>query len=488
MKVRVRFAPSPTGALHIGGARTALFNWLFARQHGGSFVLRIEDTDAERSQDEAINWITSALSWLGLDWDEGPDTGGDVGPYMQSQRLDLYREHAARLLAVGLAYPCFCTPEQLRQHREEQREAGRAPRYDGACARIPLGERERRLNLNEPHALRLTIPAGTTVVNDIIRGTVEFDNSLLDDLVIMKSDGMPTYNFACVVDDAAMEISHVIRGEEHLSNTPKQILVFEALGLRPPAYAHVPMILAPDRSKLSKRHGATSVEEFHGRGYLSEALVNYLALLGWSPPDGSDEMFALRQLPEMFDLDRVVKTAAVYDVSKLQWLNGNYLRTMPVREITYRTVPFLSALGIPIEGEHQLEYLRSVVELMRTRARTLVELADLCACFFREVSEYDEKGWRKHIEREGAMELLSKARAELLALEDFSVDSVEAAYRGLADRLRIGTSPLFHATRVSITGRTVGAGLFETMVLLGKETCTRRIEAAIARAEGATVD
>ncbi|MDI3299684.1 MAG: glutamate--tRNA ligase, partial [Bacillota bacterium] len=325
--VRVRFAPSPTGYLHLGGARTALFNWLFARHHGGSFILRIEDTDRQRSSEASVRAITEGLRWLGLDWDEGPEAGGAFGPYFQSQRQQGYRQAAASLLERGLAYPCYCTAEELELRRKQALAEGRAPRYDRRCLRLSAAERERLEREGRRPALRLLAPdEGVTVVHDLVRGDVEFENAaVMDDFVIMKSDGFPTYNFAAVVDDAAMRVTHVLRAEEHLSNTPKQLAVYRALGLEPPAFGHLPMILAPDRSKLSKRHGAIAVEEFRERGYLPEAMVNYLALLGWSPGD-EEEFFTREELVARFDLDRVGRQPAVYDVEKLTWMNAHYLR------------------------------------------------------------------------------------------------------------------------------------------------------------------
>jgi glutamyl-tRNA synthetase len=323
--IRVRFAPSPTGSLHIGGARTALFNWLFARHHGGSLILRIDDTDLARSTEESTRGILSALRWLGLDWDEGPDAGGSYGPYFQSQRLELYTKIAQELVDQGRAYYCYCTPEELAERRKQAMAEGKAPRYDGRCRELTSQERIQKENEGHRPAIRLRIPdAGETVVQDFFRGDVVFANDVLDDFIIIKSNGMPTYNFACVVDDAKMQISHILRAEEHLSNTPRQILIYQALGYPLPIFAHVPMILAPDRSKLSKRHGATSVEEFRDMGYLPEALINYLALLGWSP-EGEEEILSLPELVRQFTLERVGKTAAVYDVKKLTWMNGHYL-------------------------------------------------------------------------------------------------------------------------------------------------------------------
>ncbi len=339
--IRVRFAPSPTGSLHIGGARTALFNWFFARHNDGAFVLRIEDTDLERSTGEAARGIVSALRWLGLDWDEGPETGGTYGPYFQSQRLRFYAEAANKLLEQGQAYYCYCTQEELVERRQEAMRAGKAPRYDGRCRLLAQEERTRLEQAGRRPALRFHIPpAGATVVSDAIRGEVAFSHEVLDDFIIMKSNGLPAYNFACVVDDASMKISHVLRAEEHLSNTPRQILIYQALGEPLPVFAHLPMILAPDRSKLSKRHGATSVQEFSEQGFLPEALLNYLALLGWSP-EGEEEIMPLSEMVRQFSLERVGKTAAIYDTKKLTWMNGHYLSEIDLDSVVEQAIPFL---------------------------------------------------------------------------------------------------------------------------------------------------
>lgn len=479
-QVRVRFAPSPTGSLHVGGARTALFNWLFARHHGGRMVLRIEDTDRSRSREESARGILEGLRWLDLDWDEGPERGGEYGPYYQSQRLSVYREYLHRLQEAGAVYPCYCTPEELAARREEARRAGRPPRYDGRCRALSRQERSEREGRGIEPVLRLRVPAtGATVVDDLIRGAVSFDNAVLDDFILWKSDGMPTYNFACVVDDAAMRISHVIRAEEHLSNTPKQLLLYAALGEEPPRFAHVPMILAPDRSKLSKRHGATSLEEFRQQGFLPQAMVNYLALLGWSP-DGVTEKMDRGFMVAHFDLGRVTHNAAVYDVQKLTWLNAIYLREMAVAALARAVTPFLRRAGlIPEEltGPQQ-EYLERVVGLLRERAHTLEELAASADYFFRPVEDYDEKGVRKHFRGEGVAELLAAVRERLAGTEEFTAAALEAAFSDLAAARGVPRGALIHPVRLAVTGRTMGPGLFELLELLGRERVLDRLARA----------
>ncbi len=477
--VRVRFAPSPTGYLHIGGARTALFNWLWARKNEGSFILRIEDTDLKRSREEALGSILDSLRWLGLDWDEGPEKGGPAGPYFQSERIELYRQHAERLLASGRAYHCYCSPEELTERREAMRREGKAPRYDRRCRDLTPEERRALESAGRRSALRLKVPdTGTTVVRDVIRGQVSFDNSSMDDIVIMKSDGMPTYNFACVVDDATMGITHVIRGEEHLSNTPKQLQIYEALDLRPPVFAHVPMILAPDRSKLSKRHGATAVEEFREDGYLPEALVNYLALLGWSP-EGGEEIIGRAQMIEQFDLDRISKTAAIYDIKKLTWINGHYLREADLEVVVDLMLPRLKRRGLA--DESQRGYLRDVIVAVRTRVRTLTELEDAVSYYFTDDFPYEEKGSRKYLLKDGVADLLREAAQCLAAVPDdhFTVEGTERAYRQLIADLGITGGKLIHPTRMALTGRTVGPGIFDVISLLGKRRVLERLNKAI---------
>ncbi|MCR4431390.1 MAG: glutamate--tRNA ligase [Tepidanaerobacteraceae bacterium] len=478
--VRVRFAPSPTGSLHIGGARTALFNLLFARNNGGTFVLRIEDTDTERSTEESAMQIVRSLRWLGLDWDEGPEKGGEFGPYFQSHRLELYKKEVQRLLAEGKAYYCYCTPEELAERREAALKAGKAPRYDGCCRNLTDEQKKKFEAEGRKPTIRIKVPQeGQTIVDDLIRGRVVFENSVLDDFIIFKSNGIPTYNFACVVDDNAMKITHIIRAEEHLSNTPKQIQAYNALGYEIPQFAHVPMILAPDRSKLSKRHGATSVEEFRDQGYLAEAIVNYLTLLGWSP-EGNEEIFGMEKAIKEFSLERVNKTAAVYDVKKLTWINGHYLRELDIDYITKQVIPFMLKKGIisEEEAEKRYEYIKQIAAISRDRSKTLDELADSIAFFFKDVTEYEEKGVKKHFAGEKAAELLIKGAEALEKLDEFTHDSTEKAFRALAENMGIKAAELIHPTRLAISGRTVGPGLFEIIVLLGKEETVRRMRKA----------
>lgn len=469
--VRVRFAPSPTGELHIGGARTALFNYLVARANKGTFILRIDDTDLERSRPEYTEGLINSMRWLGLDWEEGP--------YFQSQRLEEYNRAAARLLEEDKAYHCYCTPEELAGGREAARKAGKPYLYPGTCSCLSQEEARAYLAAGRSPVIRLRTPdRGETVVRDLIRGEVRFDNSTLDDFIIVKSNGLPTYNFASVVDDALMQISDVIRGEEHLSNTPRQQLCIEALGYEAPRYAHVPMILAPDRSKLSKRHGATSVEEFRDRGYLPQALLNYIALLGWSP--GEKEIVSLSEMVSLFSLERVNKTAAIYDTTKLTWMNGHYLREAPLEWLAENAIPFFEAEGLlkaPVEGA-ALNYFQKIVDAVRDRVKTLVELADASTYFYRDEFPYDPKGVEKHFRKEGSADLLRRAAGLLRSLEPFDLESIEKAYRSLCEELGVSTGRLIHPTRLAISGRTMGPGLFEIIVLLGRNKTVDRLERA----------
>jgi glutamyl-tRNA synthetase len=477
MDVRVRYAPSPTGTLHIGGARTALFNYLFARRHGGVMILRIEDTDQGREVPGSTEAIMRDLRFLGIVWQEGPDVGGPYGPYRQSERLVLYREALDRLERAGYAYRCYCTPEELEQVRAAQRARGEPLRYPGTCRHLSPAERAARSG--QPYVLRLKVPEGEkTVVHDLVRGDVVFDHAVLDDFVVQKSDGMPVYNFAVVVDDAAMAVTHVIRGEEHLSNTPKQLLVARALGIHPPAFAHVPMILAPDRSKLSKRHGATSVGEYRDAGILAEALTNYLALLGWSPPDG-EEFFGLDDAARVFDLDRVQHTAAIYDIRKLEWMNGQYLRRLPPARVVEAVRPFLAAVGIDLERPPVRPAVdpEGAVLLVRERARTLVELAEALKFLYLPISGYDPQGVAKHF-TPGTGPYLGRLAEALEGLGSWTANELDAAFTRLAEAWRVPRARLIHPTRLALTGRTVGPGLFELMAALGPTESVARLRQA----------
>ncbi|MCD8198576.1 MAG: glutamate--tRNA ligase [Phascolarctobacterium sp.] len=479
-EVRVRFAPSPTGYLHIGGARTALFNWLFARKMKGKLILRIEDTDTERLKENSVSQILTSLKWLGLNWDEGPEAGGGYGPYYQSERREIYGKYAARLLEEGKAYRCFCTSADLEKAREKQRLARQPFRYGRICREMSSKDAEERIARGETYSIRIKIPqSGTITVHDLIHGDVTFNLDQLDDFVIVKSNGMPTYNFAVVVDDHTMAMTHVLRAEEHLSNTPKQLLIYEALGFEPPAFGHMPMILAPDRSKLSKRHGATSVEEFRDNGYLSEAIVNYLTLLGWGPGD-EREIISLEETVELFELEQMSKKAAVYDTKKLTWMNGQYLSDLPLEKVLHEAEQFFIKNNLITEAwlKKNGEFFAKLVDVVRVRVKTLQEVADASEYFFKDFADYDEKGKAKYFNLEAA-EILEKCRAAITEDNEYSLKSLEDIYSRIAEENGLTLGKIVHPTRLALTGRTVSPGLFDVMYLLGKEKTIERMSRAI---------
>ncbi len=460
-EVRTRFAPSPTGYLHLGGARTALFSYLFARHHKGKFVLRIEDTDRERSTNEAIEAILDALRWLKLDWDEGP--------YFQSERLDLYREHAERLLASGNAYRCYCSPHELEAKRELALREGRKPVYDRSCRARPKGV------TGAPFAIRFKMPTdGVTVVHDLVKGPAAFEHEELDDLIIVRSDGSPTYNLCAVVDDATMRISHVIRGDDHLTNTPKQIQIYRALGYPVPEFAHVPQILGPDRTRLSKRHGATSVLAYREMGYLPDALVNFLARLGWS--HGDQEIFSRDELIEKFSLENVGKSAGIYNAEKLEWLNFQYIKATPTHELAQLIKPHLNAQGLPIPGDD--EWLAAVVATLQERAKTLVDMVEQGRFFF--VSEVEPPAalLRKFFSP-SVLPALQALRERFAKLEGWTVECVRAAFAEVQTTFGLSLGQLAQPVRVAVTGGTVSPGIFEVVSLLGKERTLRRLDGAL---------
>ncbi len=465
--VILRFAPSPTGHLHIGGARTALFNWLYARNQGGKFILRIEDTDQVRSTKESIEGILEGMSWLGLDW--------DVGPLYQTDRLALYRDHAERLLREGKAYRCYCSPEELEAKRQQALQQKRKPKYDGRCRNLkppfPDG----------PSAVRFKAPQhGATVLHDLIKGTIEFKNEELDDLILLRRDGWPTYNFSVVVDDATMGITHVIRGDDHVNNTPRQILLYGAFGYPLPTFAHVPMILGADKTRLSKRHGATSVMAYQEMGYLPQALVNYLVRLGWS--HGDQEVFTPKELVEKFSLENVGKSAAVFNTEKLLWLNGLYIRQETPETLAKLLLPFLEKRGLKARS---MPWLVEVVKTLQERARTLVEMTDQAAFYFRDDFEMEEKSVRKHLTPaiQAPLEMLA---AKLEASPDLDEKGLEQIFRDIIAQKGIKLGALAQAARVALTGRAVSPGIFEVMAILGKDEALRRLAKAIKTLGGAS--
>ena len=461
----MRFAPSPTGFLHVGGARTALYNLLFARREKGTYILRIEDTDVERSREELSGQILSALEWLGFEHDEGP--------YYQSQRSDLYRAAADRLIAEGKAYRAFETPEQLEADRKRAEAEGRSYRYSGAGREISPDESDRRAQAGERHVVRLRMPAEPIVVDDLVRGKVEFPADALDDFVLVRSDGHPLYHFCVCVDDAEMGITHVLRGDDHLANTPKHVALFRALGTPVPAFAHLGMILGTDRKKLSKRYGAAAVEDWRENGIFPEALVNFLALLGWSPGDDR-EILTRAEMEREFSLDRVGASPSVFDPEKLLWINSQHMARMPAPDLLKRAEPYATR-GIPDE-----EASLAAIELHRTRARTVIEMGRALSLYAADPEEYEAAGLKKNVRPEtcGEMErLIDKYEA----VESWTAADLDAALRELASEMRISPSRLIHPTRLALTGVTVGAPLFDVVALLGKETALRRMRAFVEK-------
>ncbi len=464
-KVRVRFAPSPTGFLHIGGARTALFNWLYARHFNGAFILRIEDTDRSRSTDEYIEEITKGMKWLGLDWDEGP--------FRQTGRFDLYKSYVDKLLKEDRAYYCYCSPAELEARRKEAAARGGALAYDGRCRDLssPVG--------GPPPAVRFKMPRkGRTIVNDLIKGEVVFENERLDDLIILRSDGTPTYNLTVVVDDVDMKITHVIRGDDHLNNTPKQIQIYNAFGYELPEFAHLPMILGPDKARLSKRHGATSVMAYYEMGYLPDALINYLVRLGWSY--GDQEIFSRKELIKYFTFENVGKAAAVFNPEKLLWLNSQYIINSSSENLAELVLPFLEKESIISAGQPQIDmaWLSKAIDTLKERAKTLIELAASLRYYIAEAVEYDEKARTKFL-NEKNLPYLVDLKDGLASIPDFSVSGLEKLFTSIIERHGIKLGSLAQPVRVALTGGTQSPGIFEVINIIGREKTLRRLEKAI---------
>ncbi|MFO8101980.1 MAG: glutamate--tRNA ligase [Dehalococcoidia bacterium] len=482
-KVRVRFAPSPTGYPHIGNIRTALFNWLFARHSGGTFILRIEDTDQSRKVEGALEIILNSLKWLGLDWDEGPEVGGPCGPYFQSQRLDLYQQYARQLLETGNAYKCYCSSERLEQMRQQMVERKESVRsYDRHCRDLTPEQQAEYESQGIKPVIRFKVPLeGRTTFHDLVRGDITFEHSELDDLVLLKSDGYPTYHLANIVDDHFMQISHIMRADEWLSSTPRHVLLYESLGWEPPLFAHLPMILGPDKSKLSKRHGATAITEFEEQGYLPRAMLNFMALLGWSLDDKT-EIFSPDELIEYFTIERISKTAAVFNHEKLHWMNGLYIRQMSTEELLKHIMPFLeSALPASVPRPIPEDYTRQIIPLIQERINTFKEVAGYADFFFLgDELEYDPSLLiAKKMDKESTLKALKAGLERLGSLEEWNHDSLESSLRSLAEEMGLKAGQLFSPLRAACTGRTASPGLFETMSVLGREKCLKRIEAAI---------
>ena len=482
MPPRVRFAPSPTGDLHVGGARTALFNWLYARRHGGTFVLRIEDTDVERSSEEMVEGILDGMRWLGLDWDEGPGVGGSHAPYFQSERLERYQVMAERLVTDGHAYYCYCTPERLKAERDKAEARGDAWKYDRTCLRLPPEEIDSLEAAGVPRAIRFRVPEGLrTSFDDAVHGRIEFDHGNIEDFVMLRSDRHPTYHLSVVVDDVDMEITHVIRGDDHISNTPKHVLLFRAFESPTPQFAHVPLILGEDKKRLSKRHGATSVMEYKRLGYLPDAMVNFLALLGWSPGDDR-ELMTRAELVDAFSLEGISGGNAVFNGEKLDWMNGQYIARLPVDELAAQVEPLLREAGVWPESpsSEQRAWLMRVLELLRPRAKRLTDFVEQAQPFLVDTVEYEPAAVEKHL---GTPDLHAHVEALVKALRTthpFDESHVEAAVRGTASERGLKAGSLIHATRLAVTGRASSPGLFEVLSLLGRDRTLQRLEQLLA--------
>jgi nondiscriminating glutamyl-tRNA synthetase len=476
--VRVRFAPSPTGHLHIGGARTALFNLLFARRHGGTFILRIEDTDLKRSSYESEEVIIRDLQWLGIDWDEGVVKGGEFGPYRSTERRHIYKEYVDKLLKEGKAYYCYCTPEELEEERKNLLKKGQMPRYMGKCRCLSPEEIKAFEEQGRKPVIRFKVPDDQLiVVDDMVRGKVEFDSSGIGDFVIVKSDGIPVYNFAVVIDDYLMKITHVIRGEEHLSNTPRQILIYDALGMEIPKFAHVSLILGKDRTKMSKRHGATWVEQYRDEGYLPEAIINFLALLGWSP-ESEQEIFSMEELCRQFSLDRVAKNPAVFDIDKLKWMNGHYIRNSSTERITEMAVPYLLKAGYIKErdAEERFSWLNDIVDAVKESLTVVSEVAEKTRLFFEDFVSPEDDEAREVLKQDHIPHLIEVFREKVKQAPEVDEGFLNRVFKEIQKQTGIKGRKLFMPVRVLLTGQTHGPELGRILMILGKNSILKRLD------------
>ncbi|NLP36375.1 MAG: glutamate--tRNA ligase [Firmicutes bacterium] len=482
-KVRVRYAPSPTGPLHIGGARSALFNWLFARHFGGTMLVRIEDTDLERSTREAEELILDSLRWLGIDWDEGIDVGGDHGPYRQQERLALYKPYTQKLLESGHAYECYCTEEELEAERQELKARGELPRYLGKCRNLTAQEKEKYIAEGRKPVIRFRVPDGKKiVVDDLVRGKVEFDSDGIGDFVLVKSNGLPTYNFAVVLDDALMEITHVIRGDEHLSNTPRQLLIYQALALPQPQFAHVSLILGEDRSKMSKRHGATSVLQYREDGYLPEALINFLVLLGWSP-EGEQEIFSVDELIEQFSLERVSKSPAVFDMNKLKWMNAHYLKALPLADLTHLCLPHLEKAGLITKetAETDLPWLEAAVDAVREKMEYAAQAPELMRVFFGDtvLLDKDNEEVKQTLSLNTTKQVISALQQRAGELTSWDSATVRKLLKEIGKEIGVKGKALFMAARIAVTGQSHGPDLNSVLTLIGPKRAALRAKSVL---------
>lgn len=476
-EIRVRFAPSPTGYLHVGGARTAIYNWLFAKANNGKFILRIEDTDRKRYNEEALHDLIRDMKWLGLDWDEGFEKDGEFGPYQQSDRLELYNKAAEELIEKGAAYYCFCTSERLDDLRAKQKEAKKDFGYDGFCRDIPVKEARARIAAGEKYVIRLKVPReGETSFNDLLRGKISYKNKVIDDMVLLKRDGFPTYHLASVVDDHNMKISHVLRGDEWITSTPKHVMLYNAFGWELPIFCHLPVILAAGGGKLSKRKGATSVGEYKNMGYLPETMINYLSLLGWNPGDDR-EILTIDELIEAFTLERISSSGVAFDDKKLLWLNGQHLANADIEFLYNETKPLYAAAGVNID-DFDKNYVLICINHLKVRSKLINDIVSNSLYFFIEPTEYEEKASRKHFEKEGALDVLIITNERLVKLDDWTIPSLEACFTELCESTERKFGQVVHPLRLAISGISTGPGFFELLETLGKEKVINRIEKA----------
>ncbi len=472
--VRTRFAPSPTGFLHVGGARTALFNCLFATKHGGKFLLRIEDTDIPRSEKKNVQQIINDLQWLGINWDE------EI--IFQSQRIDTYQQYAQQLVETDHAYLCFCTPEELKAKRKKGDKAEPAYLYDGTCRKLSKEQVKNKLEKRLPHAIRFKVPQGPTGWIDRVHDQITVSNSEIDDFILQRSDGSPTYQLAVVVDDHEMNINNIIRGDDHIPNTPKQILLYEAFGWQIPKFAHIPLILGADNKRLSKRHGATAVGEFRARGYLPQALLNYLSLLGWSPGD-DNEIMSVQEIKEKFTLKGISKKGAVFDETKLMWMNGHYIREMPDEQILPHVQNYLQSTRKDQIEDVDHAYLMNVIRLVKNRVRLLTDFVDSASFFYEDPKKYDPKGVNKYLKKADIWMYISELTDKLVNISDYNETSIENLLRSLAEEKNISAAKIIHPVRLALTGKTASPGLFEMMEILGRDTVIRRLKSLISQKE-----
>lgn len=483
-EIRVRFAPSPTGPFHIGGARSALFNWLYAKSTGGKLVLRIEDTDLKRSSKESEENIKAALKWLGMDWDEGVDVGGPYGPYRQTERLDIYKKYTQQLLAEGKAYYCYCTDEELEEERKDLLAKGMMPRYMGKCRHLTAEQRAAYEAEGRKPTVRLRVPADEVItVHDLVRGDVDFESNGIGDFVIVKSDGIPTYNYAVVIDDYLMHITHVIRAEEHLSNTPRQLLVYEALGWKTPKFGHISLILGKDHTKMSKRHGATSVDQYRQLGYLPEGLDNFLALLGWAPV-GEQELFTLEELIKQFSMKRVAKNPAVFDLDKLNWINGKHMHNLPEEEFYEAVKPHMIKAGYMTGAETgtQAQWLKKVIATAKSHVDYGAQAPQVLSLYFSDEFDFENETAAAVLKEAAVPAVMKMLLEELPLLPQVDGPSVKALFKKIQKTLKLGGKSVFMPIRVALTGNQHGPELVEIIPLLGRERTEARIKKSLAKA------